>query len=69
MTLSVISLPFGTNSRTVAKIQTDRLRTFGENRAEEKRKKSHRVNRIHSSLLRYAAMLRGHGRRQLSQCS
>ena len=34
MKLFIIS--FGTNSRIVAKFQTDRLWTFGENRGEKK---------------------------------
>ena len=35
MKLFIIS--FGTNSRIVAKFQTDRLWTFGENRGEKKK--------------------------------
>ena len=37
MKLSIFS--FGTNSRVAAKFQTDRFRTFGENREEKKTKK------------------------------
>ena len=49
MKLSIIS--FGTNPRLVAKFQTDRFRTFGENRGE---KRPRLVNHIRSPLLRYA---------------
>jgi len=55
MKLSIIS--FGTNSRIAAKFQTHRFRTFGENRAEKKIKKSRRVNHIRSA----AATLRSAG--------
>ena len=50
MKLSIIS--FGPNSRIAAKFQTDRFRTFGENRAQKKNKKikkSRRVNHIRSA--------------------
>ena len=50
--LSIIS--FGINSRVVVKFETDRFRTFGENREEKKIKKSRRVNHIRSPLLHYA---------------
>ena len=39
MKLSIIS--FGPNSRIVAKFQTDRLRTFGENPRDKKNKETH----------------------------
>ena len=57
MKLFIIS--FGTNSRIVAKFQTDRLWTFRENREEEKNKEIKKPTRcktytLAAATLRYA---------------
>ena len=64
MKLSIIS--FGRNPRIVAKFQTDRLRTFGENRGEKKEKKIKKPTRGKPYTQRRCyATLHGRGRRQI----
>jgi len=54
MKLSIVS--FDTNPRIVAKFQTDRFRTFGENGREKKIKKPTRgkIDTLAAATLRYA---------------
>ena len=54
MNFGVVS--FWTNPRTVSKFQTDRFRTFGENRRHKKIKKptASKIDTLAAATLRYA---------------
>ena len=54
--MKVFIISFGTNSRIVAKFQTDRLWTFGENRGGKKIKKAtaSKTYTLAAATLRYA---------------
>ena len=60
--MKVFIISFGPNPRIVAKFQTHRFRTFGENRGEKKIKKPTRGKPY--TQRRCYATLRGRGRRQ-----
>ena len=47
--MKVFIISFGPNPRIVAKFQTHRFRTFGENRGEKKERNSCGVNHIRSA--------------------
>ena len=63
--MKVFIITFGPNPRVVAKFQTDRFRTFRENRRE---KKINKPTRGKPYARRCYATLRGLGRRQKSNC-
>ena len=64
--MKVFIISFGPNPRVVAKFQTDRFRTFGENRGEKKIKNKETFLAFKPYTQRRCyATLRGRGRRQL----
>ena len=62
--MKVFIISFGPNPRIVAKFQTHRFRTFGENRGEKKIKIKKPTRGKPYTQRRCYATLRGRGRRQ-----
>ena len=52
--MKLFAISFGTNPRILAKFQTDRFRTFGENRADKKQRNHAKTYTLAAATLRLA---------------